>query len=384
MDEKQPSRRLITQNLLTSASLFEHRDSITWRSVQDLAAFIDIFCLYDRGVVLGRNVTAQLYNWKSDLLGLMKNANFIIIEYPNEITDKVTKVARRHLVSFLGEQETSKYDTLLNEVLTPERTQYLLLQIPDSEHEIEIGREWLLTTPSYNDLLDQLIKEGSVARSATFLIRSFVYLAYADVSKLAFTPDAVRCPVLDSVISKEEQFRGRLRDALNEPWTDGVGDKELLERISPFAAIVFARAGKNKKRIVPEIERLRLELENDRRHLLALEDKILWGTYIERLEAIEKYNQVVSEIASSFSVTHPLKVTTKFILDMSGDIGEVLDSPEKLSAWAKIIKLPDHAIKRFTARGTTAGIHRLMQDRNIPAPEKMRSSIYHLFGPIQG
>lgn len=383
MDEKAPSTRLITQNLLTSAALFEQKDTITWQSVQDLVAFIDLFCLYDRGIVLGRNVRAKLYDWDSELLGLMDDAHFIDVDWPDKIADKVTKVAGRHIASFLGEQEISRFEELLYEALTPERTQYLLEATPDGDYEIKIGREWLLTTPSYLDLLEQLQREQSIARSAMFLVRSFLYLAYADVSKLAFTPDSARCPVLDSVLAKEEQFRGRLLDALSEPWADGVGDKKLLSRVSPFAAIVFQRAGKDKKRVVREIEKLRLELKEDCRRLRELEDKALWGSYFKRLKSIEKYNQARSELASSMGVTHPLKITARFILDMSGEIGEIADTPQNWASWAKIIKLPSHIIKRLAARRTIVGIHRLIQDPNLPAPEKLRSTIYHLFGPIE-
>jgi hypothetical protein len=44
--------RLITQNLLASAAAYERSDRTTWSSIQDLCAFIDLFCLYDNVLVL--------------------------------------------------------------------------------------------------------------------------------------------------------------------------------------------------------------------------------------------------------------------------------------------------------------------------------------------
>lgn len=382
--EKTPHTKLITQNLLTSAALFEHSDSITWQSVQDLAALIDLFCLYDHGIVLGRNVVAKLHDWNSDLLDLISGTGFIEVQYPSHSsTDKVTRVARRHLLSFLGEEETSRFDAFLNEALNARHVDYLLLATPDDEYHIKTGREWLLTTPSHLDLVKQLEKERAISRSANYLVRSFLYLAYADVSKLAFTPDAARCPVVDAVLTREEEFRTKLLKGLNEPWTSGMGDKELMSRVSPFAAVVFERAGKNKQRVVPEIRKLRDDLKDDRSHLLSLEDKILWGSHAERLDATKKYNQVITELVSSFGVSNPLEITFKFILDMASDIGEVADDPKKVSSWAKLITLPDHIVKRITARNTSVGIHRLIQNPNLPAPEKLRSTIFHLFGDIQ-
>lgn len=53
--EKRPGQRLITQNLLASAALFESQERVNWATIEDLPALIDLFCLYDRAIAIGHN-----------------------------------------------------------------------------------------------------------------------------------------------------------------------------------------------------------------------------------------------------------------------------------------------------------------------------------------
>src|SRR4030095_9313356 len=106
--------------------------------------------------------------------------------------------------------------------------------------------------------------------------------------------------------------------SLKSSWVeDTPGDKELLSRVSPFAAIIFKKADKDKRRIVPEMKKLRDELAEDRKQLQGIEKRALCGTRADALKAKEEWERVINEIAASFGVSHPLKVTSQFILNFA-------------------------------------------------------------------
>ena len=46
--------RLLTQNLLVSASSYEGTAEVSWDAIHDLCVLIDLFCLYDKFRILGR------------------------------------------------------------------------------------------------------------------------------------------------------------------------------------------------------------------------------------------------------------------------------------------------------------------------------------------
>jgi hypothetical protein len=377
LSERTPGNRLITQNMIASAALFESVEIPDWASIQDLSAFIDLFCLYDNVVVISREGLTTLSGWSSDFLGLLSDEHFVEVRNPN-INDLVM-TASNHLTTFVGEEQPEKFYDLVGDALNEG---YRFEITPDRDLEILTGKEWLLTTPNQFDLLKQLEKEWKDAgRGTTFLIRTFLYLSYADTYKISFTPDAVRCPVLEIVLDKEEQFRGKLLSSLKSSWVeDTPGDKELLSRVSPFAAIIFKNADKDKRRIVPEMRKLRDELAQDRKRLRDIEDRALYRSRADALKAKDEWEKVVDEIATSFGVSHPLKVTAQFMLNYAEDIGGVLKDPKSLGSWMKLAELPAHTVSRITARRTTVGIHQFLRNTELPGEGQLRSSIHHLFG----
>ena len=260
-----------------------------WPAIQDLCTFIDLYCLYDRLVVLRRGGGNTLPTWNSNFFGLLRDTNFVDVEEPDyNILRKVTSTASQHLITYLSDQESSvekerrdRYEELLEFSLN--WPGYILMQNPDEEQQVIDGNLWLQTAPSKASLVEMLLRESQGSRDVMFLIRTFLYLAYADVNKHAFSPDAVRGTILNQLLDKEEEFRGRLLRTIRGLGKDQLGDKEILSRVSPFASIVFAKAEKDKERIVPAMEELRKDLAGDRQRLLELENHALRGeTFAEK------------------------------------------------------------------------------------------------------
>jgi hypothetical protein len=201
--------RVITQNLLTSATLYE-RENVDLQSVQDLSNLIDLFCIYDRVAVLGREVNAYREFRQSELFSALSEAKFLDVVNPGQKAEDVSKASRLHLRNFLGESDTEPYLTLMQQAMNANAVVYWLTVRPDREQELAEGIEWLKGTPSRWDILAQLKKEENYARSVTFVIRTFLYAGYADVHGLYLTPDATRLKIIKPVADAEEDLQNQL------------------------------------------------------------------------------------------------------------------------------------------------------------------------------
>lgn len=135
-----PGRRLITQNLFSSAAVFEREKHPTWLSIQDLSTLIDLFCLYDQVIVIGRGMRFPFRKLRSDLLDLLENSQFVVVDDPEaEDVENITKTAQMHLAAFLGESEVGRYEGLLRYALSPHEARYGLRYIPDGVEAIHLG-----------------------------------------------------------------------------------------------------------------------------------------------------------------------------------------------------------------------------------------------------
>jgi hypothetical protein len=343
-----------------------------------------MFCLYDKAIALGRNTANDVYNSSSEFFGLLRDMDFIEIENPsNDIAKSITGIATRHLATFLGEEESDRFQGLFSAAFEPNSAYYGLTYKPDRREEIQVGKEWLLTTPTRVDLLEQLEKEQQYGRGTTFLVRTFLYLAYADALKITLTPDAVRTPVLETVLEKEDSYRADILSRFKDKWEKypSRGEVELRRKVSPFAAVVFNRA-ESKGDIPQEMAKLRYETEALRKDLQKVEDQALWWTSRdEAIRAERKWNEVLTEIEMNFG-SDPRLVTIKRGLNFAESVGGVVEKPHSPKSWIQTITGPVYDIvKRFVARGPAIEIHALKS--RLQSPNQLRKDIDRLFGKIQ-
>jgi len=268
--------------------------------------------------------------------------------------------------------------------LSPSEAEYGIHYRADGVEEIQLGREWLYTVPNRASLLRQLGREEDVARGTTFLVRTFLFdLAYADVAKLTFTPDAVRCPVLDNILKDEDEFlRQALMSKLQSAWEHypTSGYRELRRTVSPFAAIVFERA-KNRSEIASQMEILRKELAPLREKVHKLEEKALWGSRDEAVDAERKWEQVLTEIETNFG-TDPHLVSIKRAIAFGESIGEIIDKPTSWKNWlSSLTNLPLEIAARLVSQRPAIEIHRLRS--KLPSPGRLAKSVERLFGQVQ-
>lgn len=381
---RKPGHRLITQNLLISAVTFEREKQVSISSLQDLSVLIDLFCLYDRAVVISRNSWIPFRELKSELMGLLDKHSFVEINEPgNKGTEAITATARKHLATFLGVNDVERYDGLLRYALSPSEADYGIHYRADGVEEIQLGQKWLYTASNRASLLHQLEIEERVGRGTTFLVRTFLYLAYADVAKLTFTPDAVRCPVLDNILKDEDEFlRQALMSKLQSAWEryPTSGYRELRRTVSPFAAIVFERA-KNRREIASEMEILRNELAPLRKRVHEFEEKALWGNRDEAIDAERKWEEILAEIDVNFGAD-PRLVSIKRAIAFGESVGEIIDNATSGKSWlSSLASLPIEIAMRLISQRPAIEIHHLRS--KLPGPGKLALVVERLFGQIQ-
>lgn len=380
--EKRPGQRLITQNLLASAALFESQERVNWATIEDLSALIDLFCLYDRAIAIGHNYYEPQSVPQSGLFDLLKD--FVNFSPPEGIeVEALSGSASQHLATFLGdEKDSDRFRSVLASVFS--RSYKWVVRPPDTPDDIEIGRQWLLTAPTHKDLVKLLEGEDEYAyRGTTFLVRTFLYLAYANVSQIVFTPDTTRALVLENILAKEEQFRGKLLKHLQEPWKD----RQMPDgRVAPFAAIIFKRAHPDKRNIPTEMAKLREELTPLRKRLHDIEDRLLWRSNDESLAAEVQWNSILEEIKRDFSepTFKHASAEVKIIrgLNYARSLFDLTDKPMSPETWAKaLLGAPLEDVYRILRRRPVIEIHGLR--RQLPGPGQLMSIISDLFGEVR-
>ena len=379
---------------------------MNYTALQDLAVLIDIFCLYDHAQVLGRGV-GMMFGGHSDLLAMMLTDEKFIDEQSAFQTseEKIRKTAREHLAMFLDEADFEVFQKLLDFALEPGEV-FALEYGPDTSYDLEMGEMQLKTLPSYKNIVDQLKVEQDALRGTAFLVRTFLYYAYADRAKIAFTPDTVRTPILRTILDQEklfqsklleqveathdpskEQYRGELLETLRSAHAQAMrGDTRLLSRVSPLASIVFMRASPKKERIVHEMQQLRHELAHVRKNIRDIEDKRLYGQAGEVVAANQRWDAIVNEIRRDYGGETLIRTFFRYGVNM-GELGTAISQASltsPLSLFNVLINAPKGVvddIMRLWHRRPVIEIHK--GRRALKGTGALRQTIGRLFGPIE-
>jgi hypothetical protein len=372
-----PGWRVLTQNLITSADFALNASKPDWSAVQDLATLIDTFCLCDGAVALGRGIVD--HSSHTGMGEFLETSGFLSVQHPDDSTgQEISVAAKRHLLTYLGANapDDEAFDKLIQFGLTPNAAVNGLTYNPDRRQEVEVGSEWLKTTPSTSDILDRLRKEKNETRGTTFVVRSFLYLAYSEITGYLLVPDATRIPVIGGAVAAEQEVRQQILQTLQK--TSSGARTALTERVSPFAAVVFQRAEGNRRKIPAQMDLMRAELAPLRRRLRSAEQKIFYGEGDEVADAVNEWDRVNKEISRSFG-TEPHLISVEGILGLGRTGADAVDSPLKAKSWMSLLLgLPADVLSRVIARRPAVELHRLRRDR--PAAGRLELSIRALFG----
>jgi hypothetical protein len=383
MNQTRRAERLITQNLVAAAATFEWRPEMTWSGVRQLSILIDLFCLHDRLAVLGRDACWMMME-KSSLASPLGLAIVMLDEFDER--DDVVEKACTKLVSYLtGSLPIQDCRRLIEATLRgPPLTQRPFSPSPDEVEDFNTGADWVRTFPQGQDIGKALDSEAYHYRHVTFFVRTFLYLAYAEVMGLPLTPDETRTPAIEKMLRQEGNIRHRLRKALSEAFPNRflTDEIELTRNVTPLASIVFDRAYPKKENIPAEIEKLRNELAPFRKRVQIEERALLSASGSKEVQARQKWDTVYKEIEEHIGRGKgPVTVSIKDIPNIVDAISGALGDPTKLpSAIKTLAGLPLDALQTFLRRRPAIEIFRL--GPKIPNSASLRKTAHRLFGDI--
>ena len=164
LQQQRPHERVTTQNLLISAAGFERergREGITLQTLKDLSTLIDLYCLYDRVVVLGRGLPGRSAI-DSEFLSSLLSDVVSIEEVTPDIAPSVARAGARHLATCLNQDPS---DQLTQDSTGNRRPPTVIGGADDKSRHARGCRDWTAgyTKPSFGN---------PHARAATVYVRS--------------------------------------------------------------------------------------------------------------------------------------------------------------------------------------------------------------------
>jgi hypothetical protein len=372
-----PTRRLVTQNLIVSAVMAERSGGASaWQQIEDMAALIDAYCLFDEIHVLGRerNVLGYLKSPIAELL----SAQVHVDEVSDKLLPRVRTTAAAHYKTFYGNREIDLdifMDADFSE-LNPLARDFLVHASYGGDYDT--SRRYDYYDTPLRDAYDAERNEGRGPQS--FFQRAFLYLAYADVMRMPFTPDGRRARILAEIIRPEDALAAQLANILRTQYAEGLKNfQNIRKRVSPMAAVVFDRANGDRRKVAAEMQRLRDELAGLRDRIRHDEYKMWFGSFRDAQRAERKWQLAFAELGQSYGA-EPDILTVHRALNFAENIAHVVDEPRKAKSWAtSLLSLPAESIRRLLSRRPLVEIHRLRNQ--IPAGGRLDKAVIRLFDP---
>ncbi|HEX6099585.1 MAG TPA: hypothetical protein VF432_24945 [Thermoanaerobaculia bacterium] len=332
--------RLVTQQLVYSALLTQHRGiPLTAVEIIDLASLIDVYCLFDKAHVLDRAWNVLDTEGSGSELGEMLSEFVVVDRVEWADTEKLRRVVQAHMSTV-----TAALDTAGSR------------------------RAGTRSGGDYSDEDDAFDERG------------FVYLAYADIQQVPFTPDFTRAAQIQQLTRAEDSFAGELLSNLRAQYPQWAGRRSasVTQRVSPVAGAVLDRAVRNQRGIAREMRILRDELAPLRARLNEAEQKLICGSYAEAQKAEKKWRKVLEELRLTFG-DHPNLIEIGNVLSYGDVVGELVDEPASARSWlSAVATLPIEIANRILRRRPIIEIHRLRSD--IPAGGRLGKCVETLFG----
>jgi len=399
------SSRLVTLNLLISSSQAETNEEVRESSIYDLSTLINLVALYDELIVLNTVPARDTDGHASDLIGLLNDEQIVKTQVLSEqAREEVSERAKKHLAVFISKDNSPadndpQLDTLIQKILPRKMSRYFdgyrylpteaygrrLLGSdahPTRDHSPMIDR-WLAVLNNVDALMRETTREES--NYQIFLFRAFLYLSYAHLLEIPFTPDAARASFVEYILKKEDTFfRTRILRSLQtnfEEFPPSSGHDDYRKMISPFAAVVFQRCNGSRSRLVTEIKKLRDEMKPTRQRLRELEWHAIWDSRTEGINAENKLRKVIDEIAQNFG-PQPGFLRWETGISLTEGTGEIIDNPTSIKAWVEgLLHIPFEVATRLLYRRPVAEIHHLQKE--LPSSRALKKVLFELFGDLK-
>lgn len=364
--------RLVTQNLLVSAAAATEPDrDVTEENVEDLATVIALCCLYDRLVLVGPQ---HLLDFKHPLLEYLRQ-NVVATQKPSDRDWKrAVATAEGYAGAFLGVGLLRNADELFNRMYHMSR-RYGLDDTDlheDGPDDIHLARELLRGVRTVEELR-KFIGDPERWIVVSYVLRTFLYVAFSDRLGLPIAVDAARQPLL---VQLAEDSQRRLREAIIATLSDSLKTDTSLRRpvrriASPFAAVVFNES-ENRSSLADRIKRLREENLQFRLGLRPLEEALYTARGSEREQAEARLAAALEALARRYSVKTTQDLVTRRIVAAAKPAANLLalKPGDALEAAADQLLAKD-------ARMTMAELHSL--HRKMPSSAEQDADIRRLF-----
>jgi hypothetical protein len=364
-----PSQRLVTQNLLLSASCaLIHPTPIF---VRDLATIINLACLYDDLLLPApRTITVT-----ADLLTYLQAEKLLrpAMLTSTQWQDAITRADAHLALAAKGQDHASSKDAFALASNDNVRGQTLN---PDGIQDAYLAREAIKTVTAY-ELHQRLRGTDHDRRIAGYALRTFLYLGIADELLLPVTSDAARKDLLGLIARREQDYiRQQIIDLLGASAANDLSLSPTVRAISaPLAAIVFHRA-KTSAQIIPELHRLRTELKALRHRLRPWEEKRRTGVGRPRDKAINKLNRALDELAAKYHLKRQAFTTTDFV-HLGANLAPIMAAPQNPAAWLPLTATTSGGLLKWQERRFFVELHH--EYDHIPSSAAQDEDLRRLF-----
>jgi len=373
--ERDPTKRLATLSLIGSASAFEDERKVPPYCVANLATLIDLFCLYDKIVFLG--VVPELL-LQSATVQLLTETEFLEPALPRRIKGREMDWSRMQYAVSWRLSNFLQIDRERSEELAIAAT-----ELSSNERQFEEffkASMWRSEQPlrSIPEMRKRLSAIGAHDEENLALLRVFFYLVYAEETGTMFSPDFERVPIVQAIVRKDEEFRGKLLSSAPLLSADPTSGFQSIDwrKASPFAAIVFERSGRDRRRIAPEMLALRQQLDPLRRELRSQEQQILEAkTKKDELRAIRKWNQIIDDVKRKFGGETMFESIIKRTLNYASALDDTRDS--KLGGLAQLTALSAETLRSIMTSRHLIELRRV--SRNAPSSARLQDATARLF-----
>jgi hypothetical protein len=379
--EKVAKARLVTWNQFFSASAYEREEPISWAVLEDLSSLIDLLCMYDRLRVIGDPDQPPFLTHKTDFFGAMRGSRAIDVHAPSgPKLEALHSLTRRHLRLCLPALPISDVDSWLSKAFALNAVPEVRERVATMNAEVRLGAAPELSTGDFSQLANVLARPDDQLALRPFVVRTFMYLAYAEIEEMPFAADSSRRVLASNAIACESDLASQLLERIKNQWKKypSVGAVRLRSRTSPFSAVVFERSKGDRRAIPTEILQLRDELKSIRERVAEFERRILSATERDdEVRAESKWNAVLGEIERSFGPS-PRLVSLSSGIALADAVGKVLDHPQKPTSYLSALeKLPLDIVVRLFRRQPMAQAHKLRSE--LPSSSRLVSAIRSVF-----
>jgi len=275
-----PCSRVVPKNLFLSAqrALSEEaiqNNKVTKSNLRDLCTLLSLSVLYDKLETLGnkrelddRNkpYIATEYKWLQQFTGLTVETGPPDKEFENVLTESIPYAVR-------------KFSAVGTNVNTGDLKKKLAgaLRVSVSDHP-----DYWEDFAEGEKLRHSSKLEGRSSEAENFWLRSFLYAGLAAVRERPLVPDAIRSDGIGQNANPPADYAQQLQEAVERKYTTDQLASLIVDApipMTPFAAVVFLRAGNDVRQIRAKLKELRDELTPVRDALRSFQSEREIGDY---------------------------------------------------------------------------------------------------------